>query len=231
MTDTTNRNLLEIMEKLVQIEKELQIQNYRMNEIERKLDNQLSDRLSICESKCESLGYAELELYKGSTCIDENYNNKNIVTHFPLHSKQLLLTGNGGRLIDFTLVKLPGFYNLNHLCLSNVVAIEPYRLERWYIEHKIARIPDDAIFSHTVKTLELWDCTAFDDLKIISRFPNLTKLIVRRSLLSEYIHLILPSIQHTITEIDFINVRCNRTINYNELQKYCNEHRITMKME
>ena len=132
--ESTYDNSQIIMERLIQIEKELQLQNIRMDKIERKLgiENSLLDRLAICESKCDSLGYAELELCKGSTCIDENYNyNNNIVTHFPLNSKQILLTGTGGKLIDFTLLKLPGLYNLNHLCLSNVVAIEPYRVERW----------------------------------------------------------------------------------------------------
>ena len=236
MTETTNIESQEIIERLIQIEKQLLLQNNRMNEIERKLGTYLdqleiglSDRLSICESKCESLGYAELELCKGSTCIDDN-NNK-MVTHFPLNSKQLHLTGLGGIIIEFTLLKLPAFYNLNHLCISDCHHVEPLRIQMYYFEHNIPPLPDDAIFSTTVKTLELRHSTGFDDLKIVSRFPNLTKLIVRGCVLSEHIHLILPSINHTITEIEFINVRCNRSINYTELQKYCNEKRITLKIQ
>ena len=264
--DRTNETLTsqEIIERLIQIEKQLLIQNNRMNEIERKLGTfsrqepfgfslplcllntcipsssspeyiahldqleiSLSDRLAICESKCESLGYAELELCKGSTCIDDN-NNK-MVTHFPMNSKQIHLTGLGGIIIEFTLPKLHAFYNLNHLCLSDCHH-DPIRIQRYYSEHNIPPLPDDAIFSTTVKTLELRHSTGFDDLKIVSRFPNLTKLIVRGCVLSEHIHLILPSINHTIKEIEFTNVRCNRSINYTELQKYCNENKITFTL-
>ena len=213
--------------------------NIQIEKIQKQLNayeqsmREMETRMTALISKCESIGYAELELCKGTMCIDENYNyNNNIVTHFPLHSKQIHLTGLGGIKNEFTLLKLLGFYNLNHLCLSSVVAIEPYRLERYYIEHKIAPIPDDTIFSNTVKILELRDCTtAFEDLKIISRFPSLTKLIVRRCVLSEHIHLILPALKHTITEIDFINVRSTRNINYTELLKYCDANNITLKVE
>ena len=226
----------EIIERLIQIEKQLLLQNNRINEIERKLGTHLdqleiglSDRIAICESKCDSLGYAELELCKGSTCIDDN-NNK-MVTHFPLNSKQIHLTGLGGIAIEFTLLKLPAFYNLNHLCLSHVHH-DPHRIQMYYFEHNIPPLPDDAIFSTTVKTLELRHSTGFDDLKIVSRFPNLTKLIMRGCLLNEHIHLILPSINHTIKEIQFFNVRSNRDMkNYVELKKYCNENKITLKIE
>lgn len=227
-----------IERRLIQIEKQLLIQNNRMNEIERKLGSHLdqleiglSDRLSICESKCESLGYAELELElcKGSTCIDDN-NNK-MVTNIPLNSKQLHLTGFRGIAIEFTLPKLHAFYNLNHLCISDCHHVEPFRIQMYYSEHNIHPLPDDAIFSTTVKTLELRHSTGFDDLKIVSRFPNLTKLIVRGCVLSEHIHLILPSINHTIKEIQFFNVRSNRDMkNYAELNKYCNENKITFTL-
>ena len=253
-----------IERRLIQIEKQLLIQNNRMNEIERKLGTfsrqepfgfslentcipsssspeyiahldqleiGLSDRLSICESKCESLGYAELELElcKGSTCIDDN-NNK-MVTHFPLNSKLIHLTGLGGIAIEFTLPKLHAFYNLNHLCLSDCRHVEPLRIQRYYSENNIPPLPDDAIFSTTVKTLELRHSTGFDDLKIVSRFPNLTKLIVRGCVLSEHIHLILPSINHTIKEIQFFNVRSNRDMKkYAEFEKYCKVKGITFTL-
>jgi hypothetical protein len=155
-----------------------------------------------------------------------------MVTHFPLNSKQIHLTQVGGIAIEFTLPKLHGFYNLNHLCLSYCQRVEPFRIQMYYSENNIPPLPDDAIFSNTVKTLELRHSTGFDDLKIISRFPSLTKLIVRGCLLSEHIHLILPSIQHTITEIEFFDVRSSRDMkNYTELQKYCNEKRITLKIQ
>ena len=224
-----------IERRLIQIEKQLLIQNNRMNEIERKLGSHLdqleiglSDRIANCESKCESLGYAELELCKGSTCIDDN-NNK-MVTHFPLNSKQIHLTGLGGIIIEFTLPKLHAFYNLNHLCLSHVHH-DPHRIQMYYSENNIPPLPDDAIFSTTVKTLELRHSTGFDDLKIVSRFPNLTKLIVRGCVLSEHIHLILPSINHTIKEIQFFNVRSNRDMkNYTEFEKYCKVKGITFTL-
>jgi hypothetical protein len=230
--ESTYDNSQIIMERLIQIEKELQLQNNRMDKIERKLgiENSLLDRLSICESKCESLGYAELELCKGSTCINDN-NNK-MVTHFPLNSKQLHLTGLGGIAIEFTLLKLHGFYNLNYLCLSYCQRVEPFRIQLYYFENNIPPLPDDAIFSNTVKTLELRHSTGFDDLKIISRFPNITKLIVRGCLLNEHIHLILPSINHTIKEIQFFNVRSNRDMKkYTEFEKYCKTNNITFNVE
>ena len=218
-----------IIERLIQIEKELRIQNQRMAEIERILGGH-DDRLSICESKCESLGYAELEICKGTTCIDENYNYANkLVTHFPLNSKQLHLVGHGGNKIDFILLKLRGFYNLNHLCLSQCPRVEPAMIQRYCSENNIPPIPDDAIFSNTVNILELKDSTGFEDLKIISRFPNLTKLIVRNCALNNYIHLILNAMEHTIKEIQFIRV--SNMNNYTEFEKYCNAKGIAFRMD
>jgi hypothetical protein len=212
----------------IQIEK-LQNQLNAQEQCMREMESRMTERLLSSESKYESLGYAELELCKGAMCIDENPRIQP-QTHFPLNAKQLHLFGIGGIKSDFTLSKLTGFYNLNHLCLSSFIAVDSYRVELWHVEHKIPLITDDAIFSNTVKILELRDSSAFEDLKIISRFPRLTKLIVRRCLLSDHIHLILPSIKHSITEIDFINVRCNRNINYAELNKYCNENQITLRV-
>ena len=211
-----------IIERLIQIEKELRIQNQRMAEIERILGGH-DDRLSICES----LGYAEVELCKGSTRIDDD--NKMMGTHFPLNSKQLHLAGHGGIQIDVILLKLRGFYNLNHLCLSQCPRVEPYRIQLYYHENNIPPIPDDAIFSNTVKILELKYSTGFEDLKIISRFPNLTKLIVRNCRLNNYIHLILNAMEHTIKEIQFISV--SNMNNYTEFEKYCTAKGIAFRMD